>query len=120
MRNNGKHAILWISWDITSAHSLVDILVDYDHWDTINDKGIFCAIYAQKWFMEQHFFNGHTNSLLLLFAAAIQDCVINSIFFVIENATKICSIIYIHKTPTNNIRLKIRVLITVSIFFCIN
>ena len=23
LRNRGKHAILWLSWDMTSAHSLI-------------------------------------------------------------------------------------------------
>ena len=65
----------------------------------------------------------HTNSvflLLLMFASDyVQECVRFLIIPVIGKFTKICTIIFIHKIPTYNIRSKIQYMIPLRIYFWI-
>ena len=56
--------------------------------------------------------------LLLPFATAVQDWVLNCIVPVIEKwAKKICAMVYIHKIRSYNTRLNIRFIVTVCTYF---
>ena len=59
--------------------------------------------------------------MLIMFAAAVQEWVLNFIVPIIENVQKkICTMVYIHKIPLYHIRSKIKVLVTIHTYFWTN